>query len=108
MPEFFDFDPVTGIKDEWDYDEQTGTAVIHRSQDVSAILKATAEARNTGSCQKGIKRDDYFVLHAMIPTIVEMDLLKRGIDIMNPHDHKRMMAVIESDYPMLKTTEMHG
>jgi hypothetical protein len=106
MSEFFSFDPVTGITDTWDYNEQTGDAVVHRSADVEGLLKATADARLSGAADKHWK-NDMPSLYAEIDPITQVELLKKGIDIFKLNDptmRKRFFYEIEINYPLLKTT----
>lgn len=107
MPEFFDFDPVRGITETWDYDEMTGTAVIHQSQDVEAVLKVAAEGRARALADKAWKKSDV-TLYASIPPVVEYELMKRGIDIYklnDPEMDRRFTRVIETEYPFLKGSD---
>lgn len=105
--EFFDFDPVRGVRYDWDYNEMNGDITIHTSQDVSGALKYAHEVRTHRASDKNWKQDD-FALYAVIPAVVEMELLKKGIDINRPEDHARMVEEIEKNYPLLKCTDKHG
>jgi hypothetical protein len=107
MSTFFDFDPVTGVRYDFAYNEDTGDALIHRSADVEGLLRATHEARATGSADKNWKRD-MPTLYAEIDPITITALLKKGIDIFNlktPAQQKAFFKEIETNYPMLKCTE---
>jgi hypothetical protein len=68
--ESYSYDPLTGIRTLFDYDEDTETAIFRREQDVSGILELTAQHRRDETTRKALKRDDYFCLHSMIPAIV--------------------------------------
>lgn len=104
MSEFLSYDPLTGVRRDWSYDEETDIATIHTTQDVSALLDRNAEIRNTGMADKALKQDDYFCKYASIPMVVVMELKKKGIDVFNEEDGKKLMRAINRDYPYLKTT----
>jgi hypothetical protein len=38
LSRFFDYDPLTGAVETFDYDESSDTAIIHRSADVQPII----------------------------------------------------------------------
>lgn len=103
MPEFFSYDPMRGVTKFFDYDEMTGDAYIRSEQDVSPLLGKTMEERNTGKHDS--PRKD-FRLYAQLPTVVQIELKNKGIDIYSkdPAMVKRMLAEINTNYPYLKTT----
>lgn len=43
---FFDYDPMTGAVETFDYDESSDIAIIHRSADVQPIIDANKELAN--------------------------------------------------------------
>jgi hypothetical protein len=102
MPEFFSYDPLTGVRKYFDYDEATGNAHIRSEQDVSGLLGRNAELRNTRACDAGEMQ-----LWATIPPVVQLELRKKGIDIFSddPSMLKRMRQEIEANYTYLKTTD---
>lgn len=106
MAELFDYDPDTGLTRHWDYDEQSGVATIHTSQDVSEVLRRNAYMRNTGAADKSLKKDDYFCKYASIPMVVVMELRKKGIDVFNEDHGKALMRELNTNYKWLKTTEL--
>lgn len=103
MPEFFDYDPLSGVRKTFDYDEMTGTAYIRSEQDVEPLLWKTLEDRNTGN-QDSKKKD--FKLYASLPPVVQIELKNKGIDIYSkdPTMIRRMLQVINREYPYLKST----
>lgn len=43
---FFDYDPLSGAVETFDYDESSDTAIIHRSADVQPIIDRNKELEN--------------------------------------------------------------
>ena len=106
MPIFFDYDPITGITQEFDYDPITDQIHLHHRQDVSKILDDIKEKRLQA---KGLGHVETFAHYATIPAIVELQLKKKGISLTDKNATKALMREIESNYPYCKTTEKkHG
>lgn len=107
MPDFFHYDPVTGVRELFDYDEATGVATVRREQDVQPFIDHAQRVRNAGLSDAHHKANgqDYFTHYAIIPPVVQMALLERGIDIHNPAQTRELLQVINRDYPYLKVTE---
>ena len=103
--ELFDYDPQTGIRTLWDYDEETGKGILRREQDVSAFVDWATEIRNTGQADRELKKDDYMCLYAVIPPGVEMELRNKGINIYDANNTKRLLQEINQNYRWLKTTD---
>lgn len=101
--ELFDYDPLTGIRSFWHYDEETGKGVFRREQDVQWAVDLAAELRNSGATD-GRLEDDYMRLYAVIPPGVELELKSKGIDIYDPNNTRILLETINRDYPFLKTT----
>ena len=53
-----------------------------------------------------LKRDEFFCLHATIPPLVELELLKKGMSLAREEDLPKIAKTIESDYPALKCTDL--
>jgi hypothetical protein len=103
MSTFFDFDPLTGIRTDFEYDEATGNATLHRTQDVQDLLDYNAALRNDGLTDKGIKESWW--LYAKIPPIVMLKLRNQGINVEDGRHIDRVVKEINQNYPMLKTTQ---
>jgi hypothetical protein len=103
MPEFFDYDPLTGVRTDFDYDEITGDVTLHHSQDVSALLDYNKALANSGATDKGIKESWW--LYAKIPPIFILKMRSKGINIEDGRHIDRMIAEINTNYPYLKTTQ---
>lgn len=100
MPEFFDYDPLTGIS--YFTEQQGDDTLLIRTQDVQPLLDRNKAMANEGVMDKGIKENWWH--YCDIPAVVELELRKKGIDIYNPDHGKRMFQEINANYPYLKRT----
>lgn len=103
MSDFFEFDPLTGIRTDFEYDEITGDAKFHRTQDVQPLLDYNARLRNDNMTDKGIK--DSWWLYAKIPPIVMLKMRNKGINCEDGKHIDRVVKEINEHYPVLKTTQ---
>jgi len=105
MPQFFEYDPLTGIRTDFDADED-GKVTLYRTADLEPLIEHNRALRNAGATDKGIKESWW--LYAKIPPIVQLQLRAKGIDLNNQEHLKRAMQEINEHYPELKcTTKMH-
>lgn len=103
MAEFFEYDPVTGIKTETSWDDMTNELTIHRTADVEPLLDFTKYARNeAGLNREGIKEGWW--LYAKIPPIEMLKMRAKGINIFDKGDAPLMFREINEHYPYLKCT----
>jgi hypothetical protein len=104
MAQFFNYDPLTGVREDFHYDEETGTAFITHSQDVTAALRKTKESANTGHGDKGIKKGLWN--YATLPAVVQIQLRTMGIDVhsRDPEMQNRMLKAIDEHFPHFKNT----
>jgi hypothetical protein len=102
--EFFDYDPLTGLTE---YLEFTNDGKMHLTTeaDVEPVVDYAKFLSNTSATDAGIKADHW--LYAVIPPVVQMQMLTKGINIADPNDKKKMIAEINANYPYLKTTTLH-
>ena len=106
MSDFFELDPVTGIRSDFRWNENEQEYRIVRTADAQPVLDFANWARNeAGLNREGIQANWW--LYAKIPPIVELQLLAKGISIHNPDHHDRMLAEINTNYPHLKCTTGH-
>ena len=105
MPEFFDYDPATGLRYDYDYDDMSGNVSITTTQDVQAVLDYTKALANEGGTDKGIKKGWW--LYAKVPAIVQLQMRAKGIRLDDPTATQRIIAEINEHYPYLKTTQKH-
>lgn len=103
MAEFFDYDPLTGVAEYFDYDAEKKQFSIHYRQDVEPLLNYTKALANQSLTDGGIKKDWW--QYAIIPPVVYMGLMKKGIDPADPTHTKKLLREINSNYPYLKTTQ---
>jgi hypothetical protein len=103
MSDFFEIDPVSGIKTDWKWSEIDQTYTLERSQDAQASLDwARAQANEGGLNREDIKKGWW--QYCTIPPGVQLALMAKGINITDPDHHERMLAEINTNYPHLKTT----
>jgi hypothetical protein len=100
--EFLDYNPDTGITYYTDYDEITNRMHWFAESDVSPLLDHCAKLRNESV---HTVKDEFFH-YAKLPPIVQLQLLKKGINVFSndPTEAKRARQEIEVNYPLLKTS----
>ena len=103
-PEFLNYDPISGVKREFDFEEDNGLIRIHSVQDVEPMLDRARELRNSGEADNGIKKS--FWLYAELPPVVILEMKNKGIDIYSkdPTMIRRMFDEINANYKRFKTT----
>lgn len=104
--EHFSYDHLTGVRTLFDYDEQNDLTILRREQDVSGVLERAAACRAAGTTREMLKRDDFFCLHSTIPSIVEVELMKKGLSLSREDDLPRIAREIETNYAYLKCTDL--
>lgn len=102
MSDFFELDPLTGIRSDFKWNENAQEYTIERSADVEPYLDAAKGMANEGMHSDDIKKGWWH--YATIPPIVQLQLRAKGINISDPDHQKRMIQEINSTYPYLKTT----
>jgi hypothetical protein len=103
MSVFFDYDPNTGVTQTFDYDPVTEDVRLTSTQDLDNFFEQVKRKRdNPDAWAKGVKEE--FAHYASIPPVIEMELLKQGIDIHNPNQTKELLKAINTKYPFLKCT----
>lgn len=103
MPVLFDYDPVTGISQHFDYDPVSEQIHLTSSQDLTFFLEELKQKRNNPEAwKKGIKES--WAHYASVPPVIEMELLKKGLSLSNPDQYKEIFREINTNYPFLKTT----
>lgn len=103
--EFFDYDPVTGITYSTDYDATTGDTILHKVQDVGPLIEHNQALANAGAKDIGIKKSWWH--YCSIPPLVQVELMKKGIDITRVEHGKAMFREINTNYPKFKVTHKH-
>lgn len=105
--EFFSYDPVTGVRTLFDYDEEKDLAIFRREEDISGVLKVAQETRKNQPNSYVNTSDEKWWPEAIIPSMVMAELLKKGIDVtrLEGKDATRLAKEIETNYPELKLTD---
>ncbi len=105
--EHFSYDPLTGVRTLFDYDEENDRAVFRREEDISGVLKVAAETRANGVQSYIGTGDEQWFPQAVIPSTVMAELLKKGIDVsrLEGKDATALAREIETNYPWLKLTD---
>lgn len=103
MPDFFEIDPVTGIRTDTEYNDATGELTLIRVADVEPVLDHAKKVRNEGGLNREGIAEGWWG-YATIPPIVQLQMLAKGIDISKEDHHERMFQEINENYPHLKLT----
>lgn len=104
MPILFDIDPITGMREYFDYDPINDQVRITSEQDVSGFLDRMNAIRNNPEISaKGIKEDWW--LYCSIPQVVELELIKRGLSLTNRDQIPEIIKIINTEFPYLKGTD---
>jgi hypothetical protein len=106
MSILFDYDPMTGVSQHFDYDPTKDLIHLTTTQDLTAFMENLKQKRDNPDYWKhGVKEE--FAHYATIPAIVEIELRKKGLDIHNSNQTKEILKEINTNYPYLKTTTAH-
>ena len=102
-----DFNPLSGEKVFFQYEQSTDRMTITHEQDVSQHLDvahylATDDERD----RKGRKKDWWHYAHVPNTVILEMKQ-KHGVDFFNRADEKRVFELLNTEYKRLKTTNLN-
>ncbi len=105
--EFFSYDPLTGVRTLYDYDEEKDMAIFRREEDISGLLKAAAETRARGPTSYINTSDEKWFPQAFISATMMADMLKKGIDVsrLEGKDATIVAREIETNYPSMKLTD---
>lgn len=108
MSILFDYDPLTGIKQHFDFDPVTEQIRLTTTQNLDAFFEEVKRKReNPNEWKKGVKNE--WAHYATIPPVYEQKLKQEGIDIYNPEQTKELIHAINTRYPELKVTNAyHG
>ena len=102
MPDFLSYDPDSGLKRMFDYDEMTGTAYIRTEHDAQPMPDRALAARN-----EGIYDGNRWMKHyADLTPIVQMELRQKGLDIYSKDEAmmRKVFQEINRNYPYCKLT----
>jgi len=102
VPILFDQDRETGVTTYFDYDPIADQAILTYEQDVSGFLDRMKQLRDDPDYgKKGLKEE--WLHYASIPTVVEMELIKKGLYLHNKDHMKAILKEINTNYPYLKS-----
>jgi hypothetical protein len=98
-----DVDPYTGLITTTDF--QDGKNFVGYEQDVSKHLDHAARLRNDPDYwRRGVKES--FAHAAFVPDYVILDMRERfGVNFYDKDQRKRVLQLLESEYPKCKTTD---
>ncbi len=103
MRKFLSYDPTKGLLTTTAFED--GKNVVKYEQDVTPYFDDNARKRADGDAwRRGVK--DGWAHSAFVPDIVILDMLHRfGVNFYDKQQRKRVMQLIETEYPHCKTTE---
>lgn len=108
MAEFYEYDPMTGIRTDTSWSESEQKMTLIRTADVEPLLDHTKAIANGVGVNSGDIKAGWW-LYAKIPPVVILQLRAKGINVFDKNDESRMFAELNSNFPHLKcTTGMHG
>lgn len=103
MSQFLEYDPITGIRTDTGWDEQTQAMTLIRTADVEPVLDySKALSGESEAWKEGVKQG--WALFAKLPPIVILQMRAKGINVFDKNDQARMFAEINTHYPHLKCT----
>ena len=97
-------DAWQGIGSQHTLAEEDGKLHYTFKEDVNPVLQYCKEKRNTGTAFYA--KDKSMAHVAEVPVSIIMQLKERGLDMFRHEDMPKIMAVIQEEYPHLKTTNM--
>lgn len=111
----FDWDPLWGVLETYEYDTDTGVVTIKRTQDVSTLLSDNAEWRNGE--QNWRQKEDKWIRFASIPALVVEQWIERyGVNVLEaacdrngvPNDHMKgvLRLLRDPEWRYLKTVDI--
>lgn len=103
--EWFDYDPITGVTEYVDFSADGKTFSIRQEQDVKPYIDFAKFLSNTQATDGNFRKEGW--LYAIIPPVVQGQMFKKGINILDKTHTKAVVKEINTQYPYLKTTHRH-
>ena len=104
MKRLLDFNPLSGEKVWFEYDQHIDSMTITHEQDVSKHLDiAHARMIDENYTRKGVKNDLLHYAHVPNTVILKMKM-EDGVDLFSKADEKRVFELLNTKYKRLKTT----
>jgi hypothetical protein len=97
--ELLEYDPLTGTRYDFDYDEATGKVSIDTTQDIERALETIKMSRDNALRDHGIKESWFH--YAEIPLVYLLKMRKMGISWDDP---KEINKAVNTYWPELKMT----
>lgn len=107
--EYLHTDLTSGLQYYSSEEPVTGKTIVRTEQDCQPVLDWCAEQRAEGMRDKGIPGGGMMKKYADVPLSIFLIMKeKHGINMFRPDatDWKKFFYVMETEYPMFKTTEM--
>lgn len=102
MAKTYEYDPLQG-KYTTIEDHHDGGLIIKDVQDVNPLLNYAKDMRNSGKNDKVGEFNHY----AVISPVIEQEIKQKyGISIYDKNHTKKLISIIESDYPGIKVTNL--
>lgn len=105
MSKFLDYNPTNGTWVETDYSAHEDKITITRKQDLQGVLDYAKANRNSGLNDK-IGKDFFFSKYAIIPPTVQVELMRKGLDISKQEDLPGVFKELNTNYKHLKLTNL--
>lgn len=99
MERLFDFDPLTGLKTTFSYNEENDSFALTYSQDITPVLDVNKESQADGFDKSGE------MWHAArIPVGIQYEwIAKHGVNLWNPNHKEGVRRLLNSpDYRYLR------
>lgn len=103
MSDFFEIDPISGIKTDFKWSDNEQQYTMIRTADVEGALDIASSARNDGGVNSADIKKGWWH-YCTIPPIVQLQLRAKGINIHDKDHQNAMIAEINTNYPHLKLT----
>lgn len=100
-----DYDPVSGMRVTWQYNDADDSVTLGHHQDTTAIVESNKAALlDLDEHKRGSKKG--WAHYAKVPEIVILEWKALyGLDFFNPNHYKKCMALLNGpDYKYLKRT----
>jgi hypothetical protein len=102
MSDFFEIDPLYGIRSDFVWNENDQQYTIIRTEDSQPYIDNAKASANEGLHREDIKKGWWHYAH--ITPIVQLQMYAKGIRVGDPDHADRVLQEINTNYPHLKMT----
>lgn len=104
IKKLLDYDPVTGVRETFEYDPMNDLTIIHTEQDVEPYLELNKARQNELQDRRELLSD--MSHYACIPNvIIQKWLVEEGINVFDKNHQKKVFQKLNSpEYRYLKST----